>query len=75
MAKFTNINLFPKGYIADETLIEEANLALGKTHKYSLVANSVNAAVFYHSEVLINPYPKAVLMKLYEVFIQRNPMK
>jgi peroxiredoxin-like protein len=51
--KFTNINLFPKVYIADETLRQKANLAMEKTHKYCLITNSVNAAVFYHSEVLL----------------------
>lgn len=53
--KFTNINLYPKIYIACETGREKATLALEKTHKYCLVANSVNADVFYHSEVLITP--------------------
>jgi ribosome biogenesis GTPase A len=33
-------------------LREKANHALEKTHKYCLVTNSVNADVFYHSEVL-----------------------
>ena len=51
--KFTNINLYPKVYLADETLREKANIALEKTHKYCLITNSVNAAVFYHSEILI----------------------
>lgn len=53
--KFTNINLYPRIYIAGETLREKANLALEKTHKYSLVTNSVKADVFYHSEVLTTP--------------------
>lgn len=53
--KFTNINLYPKIYIADETLREKANLVLEKTHKYTLVTNSVNAEVFYHSMVLTSP--------------------
>jgi organic hydroperoxide reductase OsmC/OhrA len=52
--KFTNINLFPKIYIADESLREKANLAVEKTHKYCLITNSLNAAVFYHTEVLVN---------------------
>lgn len=52
--KFTNINLYPKIYLADEALREKANMALEKTHKYCLVTNSVNASVFYHSEILID---------------------
>ncbi len=52
--KFTNINLYPKIYITNETLREKANQALEKTHQYSLITNSVNASVFYHSEVMLN---------------------
>jgi peroxiredoxin-like protein len=56
--KFTHINLFPKVYIADETLREKAIHAMEKTHEYCLVSNSVNAAIFYHSEVLTDPLPR-----------------
>jgi organic hydroperoxide reductase OsmC/OhrA len=56
--KFTNINLYPRIYIADESLREKANLAMEKTHKYCLITNSVNATVFYHSELLIDQHPK-----------------
>ena len=56
--KFTNINLYPKVYIAKEILREKANLALEKTHKYCLITNSVNATIFYHSEILIDQYPR-----------------
>ncbi len=52
--KFTNINLYPKVYIADETLREKANLALEKTLKYCFITNSVNATIIYHSEVLVH---------------------
>ena len=53
--KFTIINIYPKVYIADETLREKANLAVEKTQKYCLIAGSVNADIFYHSEVLADP--------------------
>jgi len=59
--KFTNINLYPKVYIVDEILREKANLAMEKTHKYCLITNSVNATVFYHSEILPAPHAKEVL--------------
>lgn len=59
--KFTSVNLYPKVYIADETLRKKANLALEKTHKHCLITNSVNADVFYHSEVLIDQHPKVLL--------------
>jgi organic hydroperoxide reductase OsmC/OhrA len=49
--KFTHINLYPKIFIDDESVREKATLALDKTHKYCLVTNSLNAEVFYHSQV------------------------
>jgi organic hydroperoxide reductase OsmC/OhrA len=52
--KFTNINLYPKIFIENELLREQANAALEKTHQYCLITNSINALVFYHSEVLID---------------------
>ena len=52
--KFTQIDLYPKIYLNAESLREKANLVLEKTHKYSLITNSVNATVFYHSEILVN---------------------
>jgi peroxiredoxin-like protein len=51
--KFTLINLYPKIYVADEALKEKANAALEKTHKYCLISNSINAAIFYHSEIKV----------------------
>jgi len=51
--KFTDINLYPKIYIPDESLLGKAFDVLEKAHKYCLITNSVNATVFYHSEVLI----------------------
>jgi organic hydroperoxide reductase OsmC/OhrA len=56
--KFTNINLYPQVFIADETLREKANLAVEKTHKYCLVGNSLSAAIFYHSRVILDAHPK-----------------
>ncbi len=51
--KFTTINVYPKVYIANESLRNKANTAVEKTHKYCLITNSVNAVVFYHTTVLI----------------------
>jgi peroxiredoxin-like protein len=61
--KFTNINLYPKIYIANEALREKANLALEKTHHSCLITNSVNAGIFYHSEILLNVGTKPVFMQ------------
>jgi organic hydroperoxide reductase OsmC/OhrA len=51
--KFTHINLFPKIFVRNHEAREKANLAVEKTHKYCLISNSVNALVFYHTEVLL----------------------
>lgn len=56
--QFTNINLFPKIFIADESIREKASLALEKTHKYCLITNSINAKLFYHSEIVKDPHPR-----------------
>jgi peroxiredoxin-like protein len=56
--KFTNINLFPKVYIISEELRDKARIAMEKTHKYCLITNSVNADIFYHSEVIVDPHPR-----------------
>jgi peroxiredoxin-like protein len=51
--KFTLINVYPKITVADESFKEKANTALEKTHKYCLISNSINAAIFYHSAIKI----------------------
>jgi organic hydroperoxide reductase OsmC/OhrA len=56
--QFTNINLYPQIFIADDSLRKKANQAIEKTHKYCLVGNSLSAAVFYHSQVILDAHPK-----------------
>jgi peroxiredoxin-like protein len=51
--KFTRIDLYPKVYIVNEELREKVEKAMEKTHKYCIIANSVNVEVIYHSQVLI----------------------
>ncbi len=51
--RFTQINLYPKIYIAVEELRDKAELALQKTIQHCLISNSVNAEIFYHPEILI----------------------
>jgi peroxiredoxin-like protein len=53
--RFTTINLYPKIYIGNESLREKAASAVEHTHKYCLISSSVNAAIFYHTEILIAP--------------------
>ena len=50
--KFTRVNIYPKIYIADESLREKATAVIQKTQQYCLVSNSINAAIIYHSQVL-----------------------
>jgi peroxiredoxin-like protein len=54
---FTSINLFPKVYIKGEELRDKAKIAMEKTNKYCIISNSVNATIFYHGEILIDPHP------------------
>lgn len=51
--KFTIVNIYPKIFIANESLREKANMALQKTHKNCLIFNSINAAIFFHSSILL----------------------
>lgn len=55
---FTHIDIYPKICVADEALIEKAHTALVKAEAYCLIANSVNAAVKVHGEVVKDPHPK-----------------
>ncbi len=55
---FTHINLYPKIYIADESLRDKANMALKKTHEYCLITQSIHPVVIYHSDVLLNTAPQ-----------------
>jgi hypothetical protein len=55
--KFTNINLFPKVYIKEERWRDKAKAAMEKTHKHCLIANSVNAAIFYHTQIVVDRHP------------------
>lgn len=52
--KFTKIDLYPKVYIEDEASREATQVVLEKTHKYCLITNSINAMVYYHSEILVD---------------------
>jgi peroxiredoxin-like protein len=59
--KFTNINVYPKIFIAKEGLREKANTVVEKTHKYCLVTNSLNVNVFFHTEVVKDLHPKKAM--------------
>jgi peroxiredoxin-like protein len=55
--KFTQVDLYPKVYLENEEHREKAAIALEKAHKYCLVSNSINAVIFYHSEIIIKDVP------------------
>ena len=50
--RFTHIDLYPKVYIHDESDRYKAGKTMAKTHKHNLITRSINAVVFYHSEIL-----------------------
>ncbi|HEU4556169.1 MAG TPA: OsmC family protein [Chitinophaga sp.] len=54
---FTGIDLYPKIYVHNEGLIEQAQLLLQKTKAHCLVSNSLRTPVTYHSEVSKDPHP------------------
>ena len=58
--KFSEINLYPRIFINDDSFRGLANTVVEKTHKYCLITNSVNATVYYHTEVLIDRHFSAV---------------
>ncbi len=49
--QFTHINVYPNIYIVDESQRKLAHLCLEKTHKQCLIINSINAEMFFHSEI------------------------
>lgn len=51
--KFTQIDVYPKVYISKEFLRDKARVVLEKTHHHCLITRSLNALVYYHSEILI----------------------
>jgi organic hydroperoxide reductase OsmC/OhrA len=65
--QFTRISIFPKIFISDEALKPKAKLALEKTQKYCLVSNSINAAIIYHSEVLVSAEHKQLKNSCYAI--------
>lgn len=56
--RFTGIDLYPQVYISGEPVREKAELAIHKTQKYCLIANSIDTPITYHTEVLLDQHPK-----------------
>jgi peroxiredoxin-like protein len=50
--EFTNINLYPKIFIQDESIRDKAVQALQKAQKNCLITNSIRSAIIYHSEII-----------------------
>jgi organic hydroperoxide reductase OsmC/OhrA len=56
--QFTQIDLWPKVFIAGEQFRDTANEVVLKTHGNCLVANSLKADIYFHTMVLVEPVPK-----------------
>jgi len=56
--KFTQINVYPSIYIADESMRETANELVLKTQHYCLISNSINANIIYHTQVKTEHHPQ-----------------
>jgi organic hydroperoxide reductase OsmC/OhrA len=54
--RFSAIDLYPKIFVANESLRVKAALALEKTQQYYIITNSVNAPVLYHREILVDEH-------------------
>ncbi len=50
--KFTTINLFPKIYIAEEANKPKALEAIEKANRYCIISNSIDATIYYHTEII-----------------------
>jgi organic hydroperoxide reductase OsmC/OhrA len=55
--EFTAVDLYPKVFIRDESYREKAEVAMQKTKKHCLVANSIRTSLIYHPEILIESHP------------------
>ncbi len=50
--KFTQMDVYPKIFIANEALHEMTAAAVHKTEHYCLISNSIDAEIIYHTEIL-----------------------
>jgi peroxiredoxin-like protein len=57
--KFTQVDVYPKIMVSDESAIEKVSGAVQKTHQYCLISNSVDARIIYHPQILVDE-PKNV---------------
>lgn len=53
--RFTRIHLYPQITVSDEGLLAPAAQALEKTQKSCIISASVNAALFYHPQIVVLP--------------------
>ncbi len=54
--KFTQIDVYPKVRVDEEPMREKAAMLMNKTQQYCLISNSINAAFYYHNEVLLEEH-------------------
>jgi len=59
--RFLSIDLYPRIILEQDSLKEKALKVLEKTHEYCIISNSISAPVYYHSEVLTEELPVAMI--------------
>jgi len=52
--RFSYIHIYPKAFVANESDVEKARIALEKAKKYCLISNSISAEIVLHPEVVIS---------------------
>lgn len=65
--QFTQIDVFPKVALQNESMMTKAKLALEKAEKYCLVSNSINAEVIYHGELLVQAEQEHAVKSSYAI--------
>ena len=55
--EFTNVNLFPKIFVAKKEDIAKGNSVLMKAYKHCIIANSIKPHLIHHGEVIADQHP------------------
>ena len=51
--QFSKVDLYPKIFVTDTETKQKIFAAIEKANKYCIVSNSINASIFYHTEIII----------------------
>ena len=58
--RFSYIHIYPKAFVANESDVEKARVAMEKAKKYCLISNSISAEIVLHPEVVISEQHAAI---------------